>query len=389
MSVLFTAAEQAFRAEIRAFVRAHLPDDIRDKLCNGRHPSRADTSRWTKILAQHGYGGYPWPKEFGGAGFTPVERYIFEDECAAYGAPEIIPWGVKMVGQVLIAFGSEAQKGRYLAPMARLDEFWCQGYSEPGAGSDLAVLKTKAQREGDFYRVNGQKVWTTEAHNADWIFCLVRTSDEDKPQKGISFLLIKLDSPGITIRPIITMDGRREINEVWFDDVMVPADQLVGTEGQGWSYAKYLLEHERLNFGGMGFCKRELARLKARARAQTRFGKPLIEDSAFALRLAAIEAELQAIDLTNLRFLREVSAGQQNALQAPMLKIISSEMQALLAEMQLRAAGAEGLRYGPRDEDAPSDHAFIAENYANMRKVTIYAGTNEIQRNIAAKGILG
>lgn len=386
---LFSPRERAFRQEVRAFVSTNVPPNIAAKLRGGHHPDRSDVERWTRILHQRGWSTYRWPKEFGGPGFSAVERYIFEEECAVAGAPELIPFGLKMVAPVIMKYGSDYQKSYFLPRIASLEHFWCQGYSEPGSGSDLASLKTRAVREGDRYVVNGQKIWTTSAHEADWIFCLVRTSSEGKPQNGITFLLIDLRTPGITIRPIITLDKKHEINEVWFENVEVPVENRVGEEGLGWTYAKYLLEHERLNFGGMGFCKRELARLREMAESVTRNGRKVSEDPSFQARLAALESDLLAIDLTNLRFLREVSAGKENALQAPVLKIISSEMQQAISELQLRALGTTALSFQPEAAGQNSPHHFAAENYCNMRKTTIYAGSNEIQRNIAAKGLLG
>ncbi|WP_425419614.1 acyl-CoA dehydrogenase family protein [Oricola indica] len=389
MRALFTAEEMSFRQEVRAFVAANLPSEIASKLMGGLHPGRADVETWTRILHERGWAAYSWPEEHGGPGFSPVERYIFEDECARAGAPELVPFGLKMVAPVIMKYGDDRQTAHYLPRIARLDDFWCQGYSEPGSGSDLASLKTRAVLEGDRYIVDGQKVWTTSAHEADWIFCLVRTSKEDKRQNGITFLLIDLRSQGITIRPIITLDGKHEINEVWFEGVEVPVENRVGEEGKGWTYAKYLLEHERLNFGGMGFCKRELARLKAMAAETMRGGRPVLDDPGFKLRLEALEAELLAVDMTNLRFLREVAAGRENALQAPVLKIISSEIQQTISELQTRALGSRALAFNPRGTASNKPHHYAAENYCNMRKTTIYAGSNEIQRNIAAKGILG
>jgi alkylation response protein AidB-like acyl-CoA dehydrogenase len=389
MRALFTAEEMSFRQEVRAFVAANLPAEIASKLMGGLHPGRTDVETWTRILHERGWAAYSWPEEHGGPGFSPVERYIFEDECARAGAPELVPFGLKMVAPVIMKYGDDRQKAHYLPRIARLDDFWCQGYSEPGSGSDLASLKTRAVLEGDRYIVDGQKVWTTSAHEAGWIFCLVRTSKEDKRQNGITFLLIDLKSPGITIRPIITLDGKHEINEVWFEGVEVPVENRVGEEGKGWTYAKYLLEHERLNFGGMGFCKRELARLKAMAAETMRGGRPVLDDPGFKLRLEALEAELLAVDMTNLRFLREVAAGRENALQAPVLKIISSEIQQTISELQTRALGSRALAFNPQGTASNKPHHYAAENYCNMRKTTIYAGSNEIQRNIAAKGILG
>jgi alkylation response protein AidB-like acyl-CoA dehydrogenase len=266
MNLNLSVADGMFRDEVQAFLARALPADIRDKVLNGWKLERDDYVRWQKILFAQGWGGSSWPQQFGGTGWTAVQKYLFEEACAAAGAPRLPPFGIKMVAPVLMAFGSPQQQQRYLPKILSADEWWCQGYSEPGAGSDLAAVKTSAVRmrdaDGEYYLVNGQKTWTTLAQYADWIFCLVRTDKEVKPQRGISFLLIDMKSPGITVRPIITMDGAHEINEVWFDQVRVPAENLVGQENQGWTYAKFLLGHERTNIAGIGIAKRELGRLK-------------------------------------------------------------------------------------------------------------------------------
>ncbi|MCX7172566.1 MAG: acyl-CoA dehydrogenase family protein, partial [Proteobacteria bacterium] len=277
MDLDFTPAENAFRDEVRAFVGERLPEHIRTKVMNGLRLSRDDHVEWQRILHAHGWGGPSWPEEFGGPGWSPAELYIFEEECALAGAPRLISFGQRMLAPVLMAFGSLAQQQRYLPKIMSAEEWWCQGYSEPGAGSDLASLKTRAVNRGDHYRVNGQKTWTTLGQYADWIFCLVRTDTEVKPQRGISFLLIDMKSPGITVRPIITLDGAHEVNEVWLEEVDVPIENLVGTENQGWTYAKFLLGHERTNIAGIGIAKRELARLKRIAAAEMKLGKPLID----------------------------------------------------------------------------------------------------------------
>ena len=253
MDLNFSADELAFRDEVRAFVREQLPDAIRRKVTNGGHLTRAEHVQWQRALHARGWAGQAWPKEFGGTGWTPTQQYIFEEECAAAGAPRLIPFGTKMVGPVIMAFGNAVQKARFLPRILSCEDWWCQGYSEPGSGSDLASLKTSAVRDGDHYVVNGQKTWNTLGQHADWIFCLARTDSEAKPQRGISFLLIDMKSPGITGRPIITLDGAHEVNEVWFEDVQVPVANLVGEENQGWTYAKFLLGHERTNIAGIGY----------------------------------------------------------------------------------------------------------------------------------------
>lgn len=388
MSYLFTPEEVAFRAEVRDFVHKNLPCDIRDAQLGGRLVNREQLTRWTRILHARGWAAYTWPREAGGPGFTPVQRHIFEDECAQAGAPELLPFGLKMVAPVIMAFGSDQQKQHFLPRIADLSDWWCQGYSEPGAGSDLAALRTRAERDGDFYVVNGQKTWTTLAQDADWMFCLVRTETAVRKQEGISFLLIDLRTPGVTIRPIITIDGAHEVNEVWFQDVRVPASNLVGEAGRGWTYAKYLLVHERLNFGGMGFCKREVARLKRMAAGILRGGRPALEDPLIRNRLAVLEMRLAAIDMTNLRVLRAAERGETDDRHPPYLKILSSELQQDIAELQSRILGHNAAILRRNGNDL-REEALAALTYCNLRKTTIYAGSNEVQRNIAARQLLG
>ncbi|MDO8981880.1 MAG: acyl-CoA dehydrogenase family protein [Afipia sp.] len=391
MARLFTVEEDAFRLTVRKFLDDKLPAELRARMLSGERPTRDDKVTWSRLLHERGWGGYTWPAEHGGPGFTPIQRYIFEDEAWQAGAPEVVPFGLKMVAPVIMKFGSDAQKQRFLPRIASLEDYWCQGYSEPGSGSDLASLKTRAVRDGDDYVVTGQKIWTTEAHDADWIFCLVRTASGGRKQDGISFLLIDMKTPGITVRPIITFDGAHEVNEVWFDNVRVPLANRIGEEGQGWTCAKYLLEKERLNFGGMGFCKREVARLKRLAQAS---GRSRLDNPLFAARVAALEMRIAAADLTNLRFLRAEERGDAVGLPAPYLKILSSHLQQDVLELQVRLLGRSALPVRAADlSNTPlaldSELANVAPTYCNYRKTTIYAGSNEIQRNIAAKSLLG
>lgn len=391
MARLFTVEEDAFRLTVRKFLDDKLPADLRERMLSGERPTRDDKVTWSRLLHERGWGGYTWPAEHGGPGFSPIQRYIFEDEAWQAGAPEVVPFGLKMVAPVIMKFGSDAQKQRFLPRIASLEDYWCQGYSEPGSGSDLASLKTRAVRDGDDYLVTGQKIWTTEAHDADWIFCLVRTASDGRKQDGISFLLIDMKTPGITVRPIITFDGAHEVNEVWFDNVRVPVANRIAEEGQGWTCAKYLLEKERLNFGGMGFCKREVARLKRLAQAN---GKSRLDNPLFAARVAALEMRIAAADLTNLRFLRAEERGDAVGLPAPYLKILSSHLQQDVLELQVRLLGRNALPVRVADlSNTPlaldSELANVAPTYCNYRKTTIYAGSNEIQRNIAAKSLLG
>lgn len=391
MARLFTVEEDAFRLTVRKFLDDKLPADLRERMLSGERPTRDDKVTWSRLLHERGWGGYTWTAEHGGPGFSPIQRYIFEDEAWQAGAPEVVPFGLKMVAPVIMKFGSDAQKQRFLPRIASLEDYWCQGYSEPGSGSDLASLKTRAVRDGDDYLVTGQKIWTTEAHDADWIFCLVRTASDGRKQDGISFLLIDMKTPGITVRPIITFDGAHEVNEVWFDNVRVPVANRIGEEGQGWTCAKYLLEKERLNFGGMGFCKREVARLKRLAQTN---GKSRLDNPLFAARVAALEMRIAAADLTNLRFLRAEERGDAVGLPAPYLKILSSHLQQDVLELQVRLLGRNALPVRVADlSNTPlaldSELANVAPTYCNYRKTTIYAGSNEIQRNIAAKSLLG
>jgi alkylation response protein AidB-like acyl-CoA dehydrogenase len=374
MDLNYSQEELAFRDEARSWLEANLPQDLRQKMADYAHLSKDDLVRWHRILAKKGWVAPSWPKEWGGTGWNVVQRYIFEEELGYVGSPPLIPFGLTMCAAVLLQFGTEAQKKRFLPRIYNCDDFWCQGYSEPGSGSDLASLKTKALREKDHYIVNGQKTWTTLAHYADWIFCLVRTDAGEKRQDGISFLLMDMKSPGITVRPLMLMDGAHEVNEVFFDDVKVPVENLVHQEGKGWTVAKYLLGHERMNTGRIGESKRQLAKLK-------KFSAPRMQDLRFRDRLSRLEVELMALEITNLRFLdRMRRTGQPPGADVSMLKIKGTEIQQGLTELMMQAA----------DPAAHDDFSSsIRKRYLSMRKTTIYAGSNEIQRNIIAKMTLG
>jgi len=392
----FTAEEQAFRRDVRRFIDENLPTEIRDKTRQGSGIDRDDTLAWHKILYKKGWIAPEWPKEYGGTGWNPVQRHIFDEECADAGAPLIPPFGLRMVAPVIMAFGSPEQKKFFLPKILSGEHWWCQGYSEPGAGSDLASLTTRAEPQGDHYIVNGQKTWTTLAHYADWIFCLVRTGTEGRQQESISFLLIDMKTPGITLRPIIMLDGGHEINEVWFENVKVPVENRVGEENKGWTYAKFLLGHERTGIAGVGRSKASLKRLKNLARHQTANGRPLIEDPRFRDKIAQLEMELQALEITNLRV---ISAEQENRAPGPevsILKIKGSEIQQTLSELAMQAAGQSALPYrGEGGDDMPADDLStgvggkLAASYFNLRKTTIYGGSNEIQKNIISRMILG
>ncbi len=385
MDLNYSAEELAFRDEARSWLAQNLPADLRDKVASYEELSREDLLRWHRILAAKGWIAPAWPKEWGGTGWNVVQRYIFEEELGYAGAPTLPPFGIAMCAPVLLRFGTEEQKKRFLPRIYSGEEFWCQGYSEPGAGSDLASLKTKAVRSEEGYVVSGQKIWTTLAHYADWIFCLVRTdSGAAKRQDGISFLLIDMKSPGITVRPLTLLDGGREVNEVFFDEVNVPAANRVHEEGKGWTVAKYLLGHERLNTGRIGASKRELARLKQYAASRTREGRPLLQDVRFRDRLSRLEVELMALEITNLRFLdRMRRSGEPPGAEVSMLKIKGTEIQQALTELMVQAAGPGAM--GSPDRFT----AALGLRYCNFRKTSIYAGSNEIQRNIIAKVTLG
>jgi len=391
MDLDFTPEEQAFREEVREFLRTQLPADIRDKVLNGRELTRDDYVLWQRRMHQRGWGGMGWPKAFGGAAWNAVQQYIFEEESARAGAPRLIPFGIKMVAPVLIAFGSPAQQQRFLPRISSAEDWWCQGYSEPGAGSDLASLRTRAVREGNEYIVNGQKTWNTLGQYADWIFCLVRTDPAAKPQAGISFLLIDMKSPGISVRPITLLDGTQEVNEIWFEDVRVPIENRIGDENRGWTYAKFLLGHERSNIAGVGASKRELARLKQIAREQRDGrGRRLIDDPLFAARIARVELELAALEITNLRVLSAEGATRAPGPEASILKIKGTEILQSISELLMRAAGPWAL---PFEREAPaagwqSTPAYASTtmaSYLNLRKLSIFGGTNEIQKNIVAQ----
>ncbi|MEQ1881763.1 MAG: acyl-CoA dehydrogenase family protein [Burkholderiales bacterium] len=397
MDLSYSQEELAFRDEVREFVRTHLPGDVSRKVLEHKRLGKEDHVRWQKILAEKGWIAPGWPVEHGGIEWTPIQRYIFEEEAAIAGSPRIIPFGLHMVGPVIIEFGSPEQKSRFLPRILNSEDAWCQGYSEPGSGSDLASLKTRAERQGDHYIVNGQKTWTTQAHWANMIFCLVRTSSSGKKQEGISFLLIDMHSPGVTVRPIVMLDGEHEVNEVWFENVKVPAENLVGEEGRGWTYAKFLLSHERTGIAGVGASKRELKYLKHLATQEQQGGRPLIEDPLFRDRLARLEIDLMALEITCLRVASAERAGKAPGPEASILKIKGTEIQQELTEMMMDAVGPYALPHLPM---AWGDHwigahvgpdyaAPLAARYFNYRKTSIYGGSNEIQRNIIAQMVLG
>ena len=396
MDLTLTPDERAFQDEVRAFLDETLTDDVRAGTWNGSRLDKEGQTRWQKLLHEQGWMAPNWPVEHGGTGWTPVQCYLFEEEMEAAYAPSPIPFGVNMVGPVIIAFGSEEQKRRFLPRILASDDWWCQGYSEPGAGSDLASLKTRAVRDGDHYVVNGQKTWTTLAQHADWIFCLVRTSQEAKRQEGISFLLIDMHSPGITVRPIRTMDGGAEINDTFFEDVRVPVENLIGEEGKGWTYAKFLLGHERTGIAGVARSKAQIRRIREIAAKEMSHGRPLSEDRRFRERLAEIEVELAGLEYTILRIVSAMNAGASPGPEASILKIKGTEVQQAITGVLMDTVGyyahPEHPRLEPGSNEAPigPEHAAgLAARYFNWRKASIYGGSNEIQRNIIAKMVLG
>ena len=397
MDLTYSPSELAFRSEVRAFLKQALPLDLREKVRDGKHLGKADIEQWHAILNKRGWLANHWPKEYGGTGWSAVEKYIFEIECCRAHAPRIVPFGLSMLGPVLIKFGCEQQKNHWLPRILDGSDWWCQGYSEPNAGSDLASLKMSAARDANHYVVNGQKTWTTLAQHANMMFCLVRTSTEGKPQAGISFLLIDMKSPGIEVKPVRTIDGGHEINDVFFTDVHVPVENLVGEENHGWTYAKYLLTYERTNIAGIGFSTEALDNLKRISARQKVNGGCLADDPIFAAQLAKIEIELDNMKTTNLRVIAAVDGGGMPGAESSMLKIKGTEIRQQLDSLTRRALGryAQPLLPVAFDEGfdsesvGPAYAGAIASRYFNNRKLSIFGGSNEIQKNIISKMMLG
>lgn len=397
MDITYTAEESAFRDEVRRFLHDRLPADIAAKVREGKRVTREDYVRWQSILAEQGWFAVHWPKQYGGTGWTPIQRHIFDEEYAAAHAPYLVPFGVSMVGPVIIKFGTEEQKRRYLPRILSQEDWWCQGYSEPGAGSDLASVKTRAVRDGNHYVVNGQKTWTTLGQYANMMFCLARTDPTAKQQEGISFLLIDMDTPGVTVRPIITLDGAHEVNEVFLDDVRVPVENRVGEEGKGWTCAKFLLTYERTGIAGVGHAKQALAHLKDVARHQTANARPLYEDPLFRARIAEVEVDLMALEMTNLRVISAAQNGGVPGAESSMLKVRGTEIRQAITDLLRRAVGPYALPFLPEaleggwdgEPVGPDYAAPLSAQYFNRRKLSIYGGSNEIQKNIIAKMILG
>jgi len=393
MDLNYTKEALAFRDEVREFLASELPKRISDKVKGQKRLTREDMVEWHSILNKRGWLAANWPKEYGGAAWNAVQRNIFEEESCRAGGPRVVPFGVGMLAPVLMAFGSKEQCDHYLPRILDGTDWWCQGYSEPGAGSDLASLKTSAVREGDHYIVNGQKTWTTLGQYADWIFCLVRTSTEGRRQEGISFLLIDMATPGIEVRPIILLEGEHEVNEIFFDNVKVPVGNLVGEENKGWTYAKYLLTHERTGTAGSGYSTDGLEQLKRIAKSRRKSGKPLSQDPYFAARMAKIEIDLAALRTTNLRVLQDAMSGAASGLESSMLKVKGTVIRQAINDLARRALGPDALPFVSEALDAGYNEAPIGPEYANPitadyfnnRKLSIFAGSNEIQKNIIAK----
>ncbi|MBT4519264.1 MAG: pimeloyl-CoA dehydrogenase large subunit [Halieaceae bacterium] len=398
MNIDFSEQELAFQAEVRAFLQAELPAQTSEKVKQGLRPSKEQTVAWQKILHKKGWMAPNWPVEYGGTGWNSTQRFIWETERTAFGAPEVVAFGVKMVAPVIYTYGNEEQKQRFLPDIIQSNVWWCQGYSEPNAGSDLASLRTAAVQDGDDYVVNGTKTWTTLGQYADWIFCLVRTGGPDmKNQEAISFLLIDMKTPGITVSPIYLLDGTPEVNEVHFDNVRVPVTNRIGEENKGWTYAKYLLTHERTGTARVAGSKQRLTALKAKAANTGDGGQVLSENPAWQQKVAEVEIELLALEYTELRTLAAVSTGKAPGPESSMLKLIGTEVQQAIDELNVEMAGYYGLPFVPEQLDDDYDGLMIgpelaansAPAYFNNRKATIYGGSNEIQTNIICKAILG
>ncbi len=398
MNADFTTEELAFQDEVRDFLESEFPAEFRAKIDASQRLSKDEIVRWQKILYQKGWAAPSWPEEHGGTGWTQIQRHIFATEMGLIGAPEPVPFGMKMVAPVVMAYGSDEQKQRFLPDILSSNVWWCQGYSEPNAGSDLASLKTTAMRDGDEYIVNGAKTWNTYGQYADWIFCLVRTDNTVKKQEGISFLLIDMKSPGITLKPIVLLDGHAEVNEVFFDDVSVPVGNLIGEENKGWTYAKLLLTHERSNIAGVPRGKRRLRALKRIAKdTGDGFGGNMLGNASFRNKLADIEIQLQALEYSELRTLAALSVGKAPGPESSILKVVGTELAQELDELFVDLAGYHCLPFVPEQfEDGfqgaqlgPGNSAAAALTYFNNRKLSIFGGSNEIQRNIISKHVLG
>ena len=397
MNLNYTDEDNKFRKEIKGFIKSNLSEEVLKRASNGGKYTKDEIVNWQKALYKKGMFASNWPKDYGGCDWTPMQRYIFDQETAFANTPQIVPFGVTMVGPVIIKFGTSIQKEKYLPKILNSEHWWCQGYSEPGSGSDLASLQTKAVSEGNNYIVNGTKTWTTLAQHSDWMFCLVRTNTKSKPQEGISFLLIDMNSKGIKVEPIITLDGSHEINTVYLEDVVVPKDNLIYEENKGWTVAKYLLSHERTSIAQVARSKSAIRKLKNIASQETYSNRPLINNVRFRDKLTKLEMDMHALEYSELRILSDEAKGAAPGAEASFLKIRGSELQQKISELTLEAVGAFGIvksnesniektnEYFPGPEYANN----VGADYLNLRKTTIYGGSNEIQKNILSKMVLG
>jgi alkylation response protein AidB-like acyl-CoA dehydrogenase len=398
MDLRFTDEELTFREDVRQFFRTAVPQDIRRKCILGQRVSKEELQRWTRILHEKGWATPNWETAWGGTGWSPVKQYIFKEELHMAPAPEPLSFNVNMIGPVLIAFGAEEQKRRFLPSIARLDYWFCQGFSEPGAGSDLASLRTAARLEGDHYVVNGQKLWTSTAHHADWCFLLVRTDASAKKQQGITYLLMDMKTPGITVRPIVTIDGNHETNEMFLENVRIPVSNRIGEENKGWDYAKFLLGNERSGIARVGVSKMRVRRAKELASRIDAGGHALADEQGFRERVALLEIELKALEITQMRLIAESirTAGDKPDPKSSILKMKGSELQQAATQLLMEVAGYDALEFdrefvrGAPETDSPQEWALtIAPNHYWARHVSIVGGSNEIQRNILAKTVLG
>jgi len=397
MDLDYSPSERAFQAEVRAWLAKNLAPSLAEKVRRGQHLQKSDIEGWHATLNSRGWLAPHWPVEYGGTGWSPVQRHIFEEECCRAYAPRVVPFGLSMLAPVLIKYGNDAQKNHWLPRILDGSDWWCQGYSEPGAGSDLASLQMRAVREGDHYILNGQKTWTTLGQFANMIFCLVRTSNEGKRQEGISFIMVDMSTPGVEVRPIILLEGTHEVNDVFFTDVRVPVENRVGEENKGWTYAKYLLTYERTNIAGIGFSMVAMDELKAIAADQRRAGRPLAEDPLFAARMARAEIALENARIANLRILSEAAEGGAPGVESSMLKIKGTEIRQEIDSLKRQALGAYAAPFLPDAFEpgfngpnvGPDYAAPIARQYFNNRKISIFGGSNEIQKNIISKMMLG
>jgi alkylation response protein AidB-like acyl-CoA dehydrogenase len=388
MDLRFSDEDVAFRDEVRTFIRDNLAPELREKVLLEQKLSRAETTRWHRLLHERGWSAPKWPKQYGGTDWTPTQHYIFQEEMSV--APPLAPFAVYMVGPLLYTYGTDEQKARYLPPILSGDEWWCQGYSEPGAGSDLASLQTRAVRDGDDYVVNGQKIWTGAAHIADMMFCLVRTDSSGKKQHGISLLLIDMKSPGITVRPIVSIDGLHTFNEVYFDDVRVPVGNRVGEEHKGWTYAKFVLGHERTSISQVSLLKHRLQRARRLASRPDASGRSLLDDPRFRDRLATLEVDLLAIEYTSLRILSAEQRAQTIGPEVNLMKVATSEFACRATDLMLEALGYHGAVWQPEQTTAALPESVgVLDTFILARKSAIYGGTNEIQKNVFAKAALG